>query len=105
MSGNRTLIACALWTLVLPGCSRRATAHTGVAPADAAASDPTSSPLGTFVLPVYAEGVTVAPVTVQRLADYFDIAGRIEADPTRVVRVYPPVSGRLLAVRVQPAVG
>lgn len=42
-------------------------------------------------------------MTVQRLADYFDIAGRIEADPTRVVRVYAPVSGRLLAVRVQPA--
>lgn len=103
MSGNRALIACALWTILLPGCSRRATAHTGVAPADASASDPPPSPSGNFVLPAYGQGVTVAPVTVQRLADYFDIAGRIEADPTRVVRVYAPVSGRLLAVRVQPA--
>jgi cobalt-zinc-cadmium efflux system membrane fusion protein len=37
------------------------------------------------------------------LRDYLDLAARIQADPTRVVRVYAPVSGRLLSVEVRPA--
>ncbi len=45
----------------------------------------------------------VGPVTSERLADHLDVPGRIQADPTRVVHVYPPVSGRLVAVRVRPA--
>jgi len=56
-----------------------------------------------FVLGEDARGVTTAPVRSERLADYLDVAGRIQADPTRVVRVYPPVSGRLVAVQVRPA--
>ena len=42
---------------------------------------------------------------VQResLPDYLEIAARIQADPTRVVRVYAPISGRLISVQVRPA--
>jgi membrane fusion protein, heavy metal efflux system len=87
-------VGCAAVTLFLAGCSRESTAHP--------ASD---APVATndFVLREDARGVTAAPARSQRLADYLDVAGRIQADPTRVVRVYPPVSGRLVAVQVRPA--
>ena len=45
----------------------------------------------------------MAPVQSARIADYLEIAGRIEADPTRLVRVYPPVSGRFVAIQVRPS--
>ncbi len=99
MSGSdprlRTAILVALaCTLVGAGCSRRARAH--------AAADP-SPGSNDFALPTYPQGVTVEPVRAQSLADVLEISGRIEADPTRVVRVYPPVSGRLVTVQVRPA--
>jgi len=56
-----------------------------------------------FVLPEGARGIATAPARRAELADYLDIAARIQADPTRVVRVYAPVSGRLLSVEVRPA--
>ena len=56
-----------------------------------------------FVLPEGARGIATAPARRTELADYLDIAARIQADPTRVVRVYAPVSGRLLSVEVRPA--
>jgi membrane fusion protein, heavy metal efflux system len=81
------------------GCSRTGTAH----PLDGSAG--ASAPAGTneFVLGEDARGVTTAAAQSERLADYLEVAGRIQPDPTRVVRVYPPVSGRLVAVVVRPA--
>jgi cobalt-zinc-cadmium efflux system membrane fusion protein len=55
------------------------------------------------VLPEGARGITTAAVLSGEVSDYLDIAANIEADPTLVVRVYAPVSGRLLAVAVRPA--
>ncbi len=74
-----------------------------------AAAQPVSAPAGTpgaaddFVLPEGSRGITTAEVRGAELPDYLDIAARIQADPTRVVRVYAPVSGRLLSVDVRPA--
>ena len=90
---SEAVAACAVVTLVLTACSQPGQA-------DAAAGRPSASTADT---PARPNGVTTAPVESQQVADYLDIAGRIEADPTRVVRVYPPVSGRLVAVRVRPA--
>lgn len=56
-----------------------------------------------FVLREDVRGVVTAPVQSEQVADYLDLPGHVEADPTRVVRVYPPVSGRLAAVEVRPA--
>ena len=56
-----------------------------------------------FALAEGARGIATAPARRTELADYLDIAARIQADPTRVVRVYAPVSGRLLSVEVRPA--
>ena len=63
----------------------------------------TSSTTGEFQLREDARGITVAAAHVEQLTDYLDIAGRVAADPTRVVHVYPPVGGRLETVAVRPA--
>ena len=56
-----------------------------------------------FALREDSRDVTVAAAYAEQLTDYLDIAGHIEADPTRVVHVYPPVAGRLETVAVRPA--
>jgi cobalt-zinc-cadmium efflux system membrane fusion protein len=72
-------------------------------------AQPVSAPAGTsgtadgIVLPEGSRGIMTGPVRSAELPDYLDIAARIQADPTRVVRVYAPVSGRLLSVEVRPA--
>src|SRR4029077_20399350 len=75
------------------GCGRD-----GAKPATAQPASPDD-----FVLPEGARGIATAPAQRTELADYLDLAARIQADPTRVVRVYAPVSGRLLSVEVRPA--
>ncbi len=92
--------ACITAALVVGGCSRQGRASptaSGTSAADPAALH------GDIVLRKDARGVTTAPVQSARIADYLEIAGRIAADPTRLVRVYPPVSGRFVAIRVRPS--
>ena len=84
--------------VLLLGCSKHRPAPAAAAPA-ADALDSRDE----FLLPQDVRGVATAPVRARQLADYLEVTGRIQADPTRVVRVYPPVSGRLVAVEVRPA--
>lgn len=88
-------------TLLLAGCSR----GDANPPATNAATSPieSSAARNDFVLPEDARGVRTAAAQAQRLPDYVDVAGRVQADPTRVVRVYPPVGGRLVSVDIRPA--
>src|SRR5713101_6265594 len=84
------------------------TACSGDAPGRAAAKTPTSAldsatPPSDVVLREDARGVATAAVGAAELADYVEVPGRIQADPTRVVRVYAPVSGRLISLHVRPA--
>jgi len=76
------------------GCGRAGSGQSAAA---------TSGAGDAFVLPAGARGITTAPARSTELPDYLDITARIQADPTRVVRVYAPVSGRLLSVDVRPA--
>jgi cobalt-zinc-cadmium efflux system membrane fusion protein len=39
---------------------------------------------------------------VQKSTDYIDIPARVSADPSHVVRIFPPLSGRMLGLRVLP---
>ncbi len=55
-----------------------------------------------FLVPSDAEGLRTAVVRREALPDYLDVSGRIQADPTRVVRVFPPVGGRLISLDVRP---
>lgn len=96
------LVWCA--TALLLACSR----GDANPPATNAATSPVESfgaraARNDFVLPEDARGVRTAVAQGQRLPDYVDVAGRVQADPTRVVRVYPPVGGRLVSVDIRPA--
>ncbi|HZH81369.1 MAG TPA: efflux RND transporter periplasmic adaptor subunit, partial [Gemmatimonadales bacterium] len=88
-----TVTACFL------GCSKPPPANATASSASGSAADPADE----FTLPPEVRGVSTAPAVLQPVADYVEITGRIQADPTRVVRVYPPVSGRLITVDVRPA--
>ena len=44
----------------------------------------------------------VETVYARPLADGLDLPGRVEADPAHVVRVYAPISGRLLNMSLTP---
>ena len=87
------LAACALLALGSVTCSRDGTARSAVA----------QPPPGDFVLSDDARGVATAAVKAVPLPDYLDVSGHIQADPTRVVRVYPPVSGRWISIAVHPS--
>ncbi|HKS96150.1 MAG TPA: efflux RND transporter periplasmic adaptor subunit [Terriglobia bacterium] len=89
------IMICFLVAVFLAACARRGSGNTKV---DAAESSPNS-----FSLPADRRGVSVAEVTTERLPDYLVLQAQIQADPTRVVRVYAPVSGRLASVDVRPA--
>jgi membrane fusion protein, heavy metal efflux system len=101
--GRAARAAATVWVtvaLVLAGCSRHG--RTGPTTAGAAAPDSAAAD-GDFALREDARGVTTAIVRSEPRADYLEVAGRIQADPTRLVRVYPPVSGRFLTVAVRPS--
>ncbi len=55
-----------------------------------------------LVVPESAQGIRTVIVARQQIPDYLEVPGRIQADPTRVVRVFPPVGGRLVSVEVRP---
>ena len=105
---RRTLRRFALAGFVLGSPAVAATGCRGHGAGRSAAANPagergSSQAADDFVLPEGARGITTAAVLSGEVSDYLDIAANIEADPTLVVRVYAPVSGRLLSVAVRPA--
>ncbi len=66
----------------------------------AAASDAAAP--AEITIPADSAGVQTVVVKKKSAPDYLEIAGRVEADPTRVIRVYPPVGGRVMSVDVRP---
>ncbi len=90
------LIACLLVLVVeVGGCGKPSMPQ----PTPSSQDRPTR---GDFVLPDDAKGVATAPARLKTIGDFLEVAARIQADPTRVVRVFPPVGGRLLTVQVRP---
>ncbi len=73
------------------------------APPAPAARPAADTAAGDYLLPADARGVATRPVQAESVDEYLDLPGLIEPDPARVVRVFPPVSGRLVAVPVRPA--
>jgi cobalt-zinc-cadmium efflux system membrane fusion protein len=47
-------------------------------------------------------GVETTVAHVQQSTDYLEVPARVAADPSRVVRIFPPLSGRILGMRVLP---
>ncbi len=94
--------------LVVAGCSGKTAADPPGGAAGAAAASAVransgeAAASGEIVVPSDAPGVRVAAVRAETVPDYLTVAGRIQPDPTRVVRVFPPASGRLATLAVKP---
>ena len=72
--------------LCLAGCE-----HSGQSPAPAVSSkQPDEKP------------VRFVQVSEQSLPETLDLAGKVQADPTKVFRIFPPASGRILELKVKP---
>jgi len=46
--------------------------------------------------------VRYATVEQQQVNDKLDLAAKVQADPTKVVRIFPPASGRVVSIEVKP---
>ena len=53
--------------------------------------DPTTAP------------VRYVKVVQQTVPETLDLAAKVQADPTKVVRIFPPASGRVVAIEVKPS--
>lgn len=49
-----------------------------------------------------ASPVRYVKVTQQAVPETLDLAAKVAADPTKVVRIFPPASGRVLSIAVKP---
>jgi cobalt-zinc-cadmium efflux system membrane fusion protein len=47
-------------------------------------------------------GIETTIAHMQQSTDYLEIPAHVEADPSHVVRIFPPLSGRLIGLRVLP---
>jgi cobalt-zinc-cadmium efflux system membrane fusion protein len=84
-------------------CSALCVASCGgsATPQAEAAAGPTSTETAQYVAQD-ASGIQTMAVETTTIPDYLDIPAQIEADPTRVVHVYPPAGGRIVEMKVRP---
>jgi cobalt-zinc-cadmium efflux system membrane fusion protein len=85
--------------LLLPGC-RETGAKQNSAPALSAANRASSHT--EYVAAPGATGITTTTVQLSAVPNYLQLPAQIEADPTRVVHVYPPAGGRIIEMKVRP---
>lgn len=52
--------------------------------------------------PANADPVRYVKVVEQSIPDTLELAAKAQADPTKVVRIFPPASGRVVAIDVKP---
>lgn len=92
----RTIKTTPLWrsgkafTLILASIALASCGHSDTV---AAGADSTPSP---------APPVQFVAVRQQTIRDFLDLPAKIQADPTKVIRVFPPTSGRVVSVEVKP---
>src|SRR5215469_7853883 len=46
--------------------------------------------------------VQYVKVEQQSIPDTLDLAAKVQADPTKIVHIFPPASGRLISIAVKP---
>jgi cobalt-zinc-cadmium efflux system membrane fusion protein len=64
-----------------------------------AGSDPAKTPA---VAQPGGDPVRYVKVVQQSIPETLDLAAKVQADPTKVVRIFPPASGRVIALEVKP---
>ncbi len=80
--------------LSFAGCSRSLPESMPASALKASASDE--------VVLTNTQGIATMVVQPASISDYLDVPAHIQPDPTRVVRVFPPVGGRLISVEIRP---
>jgi membrane fusion protein, heavy metal efflux system len=68
----------------------------------AEANQPASSTDSEYVA-TDAKGIQTITVKSSAVPDYLELPAHIEADPTRVVHVFPPAGGRIVEMKVRPS--
>ena len=89
------LLMCSIFAMTLAACSGSTPSKT-----EAAANPPSSST--DEVIAPDASGVATMTVSTTAIPDYLEIPAQIEADPTKVVHVFPPAGGRIMEMQVRP---
>ncbi|HTU33165.1 MAG TPA: efflux RND transporter periplasmic adaptor subunit [Candidatus Acidoferrum sp.] len=93
---KRLFLVCLCACAAFAGCARAPSAQP--TPATAGSADAS----GVLYVAPDAAGIQTITVTTTKLPEYLDLPAHIEADPTRVVHVYPPAGGRIIEMRVRP---
>ena len=86
----------ALFCVMLCGCERQGSASQ---PQAAESANPT----GNEYVASDAKGIQTITVKTSSVPEYLELPAHIEADPTRVVHVYPPAGGRIVEMKVRPS--
>src|SRR5258708_11361655 len=83
----REAAAASLWlSLCLTGCGHSSQSPTTAVPGKQSTEKP----------------VRFVQVSEQSIPETLDLAAKVQADPTRVFRIFPPISGRILELKVKP---
>lgn len=88
-------LLCCIFVIALAACGGATPSQTE------AAANPASSNTDEVVA-ADASGVQTMVVQSTSIPDYLEIPAQIEADPTKVVHVFPPAGGRIVAMQVRP---
>jgi membrane fusion protein, heavy metal efflux system len=93
---SAVLIFAYVCVAVLTGCNRQDSAAQPQAAGPASAS-------GSEYVASDAKGIQTITVKSSAVPEYLELPAHIEADPTRVIHVYPPAGGRIVAMKVRPS--
>jgi cobalt-zinc-cadmium efflux system membrane fusion protein len=97
MDMKRYLLFVALGTFIaMAGCSSGTAQNNASPPAHQPSSDNSE-----YVAPD-SKGIQTQTVQLTPVPDYLELPAHIEADPTRVVHVFAPAGGRIVAMKVRP---
>lgn len=88
------LVVFVLWSITLTACGKASVSEPATATDNATPNE--------VVLSANAQGVIVIAVQPVPIPDYLEIPARAQPDPRLVIRVFPPIGGRLVTMEVKP---
>jgi cobalt-zinc-cadmium efflux system membrane fusion protein len=94
-------VFCFLFLTIAGGCGRQ-DAGPGQASSDAQAAGSANSSGDEYVASD-AKGIQTITAKTSAIPEYLELPAHIEADPTRVVHVFPPAGGRIVEMKVRPS--
>ena len=98
---SAVLVLGIFFVIVAGGCSdRRSGSEQANAQSQAAQS---AAPNDSEYVATDAKGIQTITVNSSAVPDYLVLPAHIEADPTRVVHIYPPAGGRIIEMKVRPS--